>query len=662
MKNLIPQPGDALLIVDLQNDFLPGGKLAVPDGDRVIPMLNRYAEAFRQKSLPLYASRDWHPENHCSFEKQGGPWPPHCIQNTEGAHFAAELDLENAVIISKADTEEADAYSAFQGTDLDHQLKNSGIRRLFIGGLATDYCVLNTVRDAVQNTYEVILLEDAVRGVNVNPTDAAQALAEMRDLGCRTACVQDVCLGLPPPSPLLTDLYQLTMLKSYADQGMTRQAVFEFFVRDLPPQRNFLMFAGLDPVLCFLETLHFPETDLDGLKQGGRFPDEFIEGLRGFRFTGDVDAMPEGTVFFADEPVLRVTAPISEAQFVETRILNLLHYSILVASKAARCVLAANGERRLVDFGLRRAPGAEAGWLAARSAYLAGFDGTATVLAGVTDDIPLYGTMAHSYIQAHADEASAFRAFCRSWPDNNILLLDTYDVMRALDTVIKLSGKLKKEGIRIQGVRLDSGDLASQARGVRQKLDEAGLEHIRIFASGNLDEHRAAEFITQAVPIDGFGIGTRLTVSDDAPFLECVYKLQEYDGKPRRKRSEGKATLPGAKQVFRQRDADGLFSGDRLALAEETMEGEALLQPVMRGGRRLHRQPAMEAMRTHAARQLQALPGPLRSLTEFTDYPVAISEALQTLTHRLDTQQQAFGWGLNGSVFRTIIGFFRKAF
>ncbi|CCQ90560.1 Nicotinate phosphoribosyltransferase (modular protein) [Nitrospina gracilis 3/211] len=663
MKDLTPQSGDALLIVDLQNDFLPGGSLAVPHGDQVIAPLKRYADFFRSASLPIFASRDWHPETHCSFEEQGGPWPPHCIQGTEGADFAAELNLADTVVISKAQTEEADAYSAFQGTDLDSRLKEKGVRRLFIGGLATDYCVLNTVRDAVKNTFEVVLLQDAIRAVNVNPEDEARALNEMRELGCRFATVNDICLDPAQASALLTDLYQLTMLKSYNDQGMTRQAVFEFFVRDLPPHRNFLMCAGVEPVLRYLEALHFSPQELDALKRSGRFPQELLDSLRTFRFTGDVDAMPEGTVFFANEPVLRITAPLPEAQFVETRIINLLHYSILVASKAARCVLAAQGRGRLVDFGLRRAHGAEAGWLAARSSFLAGFDGTATVLAEATDNIPVYGTMAHSYIQAHDSEEAAFYEFCRSWPQNTTLLLDTYDVFEATESVIRLSRKLEKNGIRIQGVRLDSGDMQEQAREVRRRLDEAGLEHIKIFVSGNLDEHAIAEYMANDIPVEGFGIGTRLVVSDDAPFLECAYKLQEYDGKPRRKRSKGKATLPGAKQVFRLRDAGGRFANDQLGLAAEELEGETLIAPMMRGGRRLHPSVSLQTLRAHAQLQLMALPEPLRSLgTAAPSYPVTVSENLKELTQKVDRQTHASSLGLNGSVFRTIADFFRKAF
>jgi len=522
--------------------------------------------------------------------------------------------------------------------------------------------VLNSVRDAVKNGYEVVLLEDAMRGVNMNPDDETNALEEMRALGCRPGYVDTVCLDMPQPGALLTDLYQLTMLKSYADEDMNRRAVFEFFVRGLPSNRNFLMCAGLEPVLRFLETLRFSPLELDWLKHCGRFPETFVESLKDFRWTGDVEAMPEGTIFFGDEPILRVTAPLPQAQLVETRIINLLQYSILTASKAARCVLASDGRHQLVDFGLRRAHGAEAGWLAARSSYIAGFDGTATVLADATLDIPIYGTMAHSYVQAHDNEEAAFRAFCRSWPDKSILLLDTYDIDRAVDRVIELSGELDKDGIRIQGVRLDSGDVETQAQSVRHRLDDAGLQHIKIFASGNLDEHAIAQCVEHGIPVDGFGIGTRLAVSDDAPFLECVYKLQEYDDRPRRKKSEGKATWPGAKQVYRERNDSGRFSGDHLTLVDEHAEGEALLHPVMRGGRRLQPPPTLEGLRAHAAAQLKALPDALRAITEKADYPVSISETLETLARKLDTQQQSGAGTLNNSVLRTITRFIKKAF
>ncbi|HEX6006895.1 MAG TPA: nicotinate phosphoribosyltransferase, partial [Burkholderiales bacterium] len=328
-------------------------------------------------------------------------------------------------------------------------------------------------------------------------------------------------------SPLLTDLYQLTMLQAYFARGMQDTAVFEFFVRKLPPNRNFLMAAGLEQTLDFLEGLRFSGEEIDWLAKSGRFSREFVSRLEGLRFTGDVHAMPEGTIFFANEPILRVTAPLPEAQFVESRIINLLQYQTLVASKAARCVLTAPG-RLLVDFGLRRAHGAEAGLYAARAAYIAGYAGTATVLAGARFAIPLYGTMAHSYVQAHDDEAEAFRDFARAFPGGTVLLVDTYDTEAAVRKIVALAPQLQREGLSIRGIRLDSGDLAALAKRARQLLDQAGLTDVTIFASGNMDEYRLAEILAAEAPIDGFGIGTSLTTSSDAPYLDAVYKLQEY--------------------------------------------------------------------------------------------------------------------------------------
>ncbi|MHB9103400.1 MAG: nicotinate phosphoribosyltransferase, partial [Sulfuricella sp.] len=323
----------------------------------------------------------------------------------------------------------------------------------------------------------------------------------------------------PQSSPLLTDLYQFTMLQAYFDEGMDETAVFEFFVRDLP-QRNFLMAAGLEQVLQFLENLRFTPEELNWLADCGRFNADFIDFLKTLRFTGEVHAMPEGTLFFPHQPILRITAPITQAQLVESRIINLLHFQTLIASKAARSVLVAPG-KLLVDFGLRRAHGAEAGMLAARAGYLAGYSGTATVLAGAQFGIPLYGTMAHSYIQAHADETDAFERFAHSHPTNTVLLIDTYDTEAAAEKVVKLAPRLQQEGIRIKAVRLDSGNLSEHAHNVRRILDRGGLGEVDIFCSGNLDEHEIARLLAQGAPIDGFGVGTRLDTSSDAPYLDC---------------------------------------------------------------------------------------------------------------------------------------------
>lgn len=425
---------------------------------------------------------------------------------------------------------------------------------------------------------------------------------------------------------LLTDWYELTMLQAGFDAGMNDTASFEFFVRALPEPRAFLMAAGLAPVLDYLERLRMPAAVLERLAGTRRLRADFLASLADLRFTGTVDAMPEGTVFFADEPILRITAPLREAQFVESRVMNLLHYATLVASKAARVTLAAHG-RLLVDFGLRRAHGAEAAMLSARASYLAGFCGTATLLAGLRYGIPAYGTMAHSYVQAHDDETLAFEHFARSQPDNAMLLIDTYDTERAAYKVVELARRLAREQIRIKGVRIDSGDLAAHARNVRVILDRGGLADVTIFASGNLDEHRLQALVREHAPIDGFGIGTQMSTSADAPCLDCAYKLVEYAGRARCKRSEGKATLPGRKQVFRQYGTDGRIAADCIGLDGERVDGRPLLQPVMVSGARLPA-PTLDESRMHALRELSTLPDLVRALAPVMPLQASISPAL----------------------------------
>ena len=633
-----PTPGDALILVDVQNDFLPGGRLAVPRGDEVIPALNRYLEYFLQKRLPVVATRDWHPANHCSFKSQGGPWPEHCLADTVGAQFPPALKIPpSALIISKAAQPGEEAYSAFQGTDLDRSLQAQGIRRLFIGGLATDYCVLNTVKDALQCGYAVFLLEDAIRAVDLIPGDGEKAIAEMVHLGSRLCTLDALMPDTMPSPPMWTDLYQLTMMQGYFDQKMNDTAVFEFFVRDLPPGRGFLLAAGLEQVLDYLESLRFASRDLEWMRQCGFFSGAFVDSLKEFRFTGDVHAMPEGTVFFPNEPVLRITAPLPQAQLVESRIINLLQFQILIASKAARMVLAAPG-KTLIDFGFRRAHGWEAGLLAARASYIAGFTGTATVPAAMLWNIPVFGTLAHSFIQAHDDETQAFENFARSHPGNVIFLLDTYDTQKAAHKVAALAPRLQKQGITIRGVRLDSGDLAAHARAVRNILDEGGLKEVRIFASGDLDETRLRDFQLHKTPIDGYGIGTRLTTSEDAPMLNCAYKLQEYAGRPRRKRSEGKATLPGCKQVYRKFDGRGKMAGDVLTLNKDAADGKPLLEACMLQGIRLGPAPSLADIRERTARALSRLPDALRSLQGSPPYMVEIAENLKKLTQSLERE------------------------
>ncbi len=447
-------------------------------------------------------------------------------------------------------------------------------------------------------------------------------------------------------SVLLTDLYQLTMLHGYYARGMDDTAVFEFFVRDLPPERRFLVAVGLEQALAFLDNAHFTDEELTWLRERKQFPSDFVDYLAQWRFTGEVHAMPEGTVFFPDEPILRVTAPIGQAQLVESRLINLLHYQSLIASKAVRCTLAAP-DKLLVDFGMRRAHGAEAGLLAARASYIAGFAGSATVLAAQRFGLPAFGTMAHSYIEAHADEIDAFESFARAQPDNVTLLIDTYDTEAGAEEVVALARRLRAEGIAIRAVRLDSGNLDEHAHRVRAILDDGGLQDVRIFSSGNLDEHRLQKLLAAGAPIDGFGVGTLMDTSADVPYLDCAYKLTEYAGRGRRKRSESKATWPGRKQVYRHYDTDGRMAGDTVTLSDAPVAGDPLLEHVMAGGRRIDAGESLDTIRTRLRGQLERLPDHLRRLEpvspdeEANRYPVTISPALRQLAEDVDAELEA---------------------
>lgn len=436
-------------------------------------------------------------------------------------------------------------------------------------------------------------------------------------------------------SPLTTDLYELNMVQAYLDRGEDKEAVFEFFVRRLPPRRGFLLAAGLEDVVTYLETLRFSPSEIDWLKSTKRFRANLIDYLAGLRFTGDVHAIPEGSVCFPNEPLIRITAPLPMAQFVETRLINILHFQTMIASKAARMVLAAPG-KILSDFGLRTAHGAEAGLFSARASYIAGFASAANVLAGEHYGIPVVGTMAHSFVQVHDNEMTAFENFARARPEGVVLLIDTYDTEAGARKVVELAPKLKADGVAIRGVRIDSGDLASMARKVRDILDAGGLKDVIILVSGGINEDVLQTMMAAKAPIDGFGIGVNLDASIDAPSLDCAYKLQEYDGKPRRKLSEGKATWPGRKQVWRSYGADKLMRGDILSLENDSQAGETLIAPVMRGGKRLAPGPTLTQIREHAARELAKLPEPLRKLETGVEYPVQISKALSTLAAQMD--------------------------
>jgi len=432
-------------------------------------------------------------------------------------------------------------------------------------------------------------------------------------------------------SALLTDLYQLTMVTAYLELGMTRPAVFEFYVRRMPRRRGFLLAAGLAQVLDFLEGLRFTSDELHWLRSTGRLPEPAVARLETLRFTGDVDAMPEGTVFFADEPILRVTAPLPEAQLVESRIINLLNFQTMIASKAARVRIAA-GQKWLADFGMRRAHGAEAAVLAARACWLAGYDSTATVEAGRLFGIPLSGTMAHSFVQAHDDELRAFADFARIHPRGLTLLIDTYDVLEGARKAIEL----QRQGVVVKGVRIDSGDLLGLSRAVRLLLDQGGCDRTQIVASGNLDEYRIAELLAAGAPIDSFGVGTNVDVSEDEPSLDCVYKIQEYAGRARRKRSSGKATWPGRKQVMREFNDQGRIARDVVTLAGKAAPGPGLLQPVMRGGRTLISGPGLDEIRAYACRSIDTLPDACRRIHDPQALVAEIAPDVRALASDVD--------------------------
>lgn len=440
----------------------------------------------------------------------------------------------------------------------------------------------------------------------------------------------------PSRSALLNDLYQLTMARAYDAEGMDQPASFELFFRTLPPTRNYAVAAGLKDVLEFLEHFHFTDDDLNYLRQQDLFPEPFFDRLRNLRFTGDVDAVPEGTVVFPHEPILRVTAPILQGQLVETFLLNQIHLQTVAASKAARVVTAARG-RNVVDFGSRRAHGTDAAMKVARCSWLAGCAGTSNVLAGKEYGIPISGTMAHSYIQAHDSERDAFAAFADLFPGTT-LLVDTYDTLEGVAKLSALRNELG-EAFQIGAVRLDSGDLLSLSRQARRMLDEAGLSNVRIFASGGLDEYSIQELLDSGATIDAFGVGTKMTVSEDAPTLDMAYKLVEYAGRPRMKLSTGKALYPGTKQVYRFADG-GQFTHDILTCADETLEGEPLLQPVMRNGRRLpDALPPLAQSREYAMQQIASLPERIRRLEPAAPaYTVRYSQALEAMRQQVQRE------------------------
>lgn len=420
------------------------------------------------------------------------------------------------------------------------------------------------------------------------------------------------------------------MAQAYWEHGQTAPATFSLFARRLPEERSYLVAAGLEELLAYLESWRFSEGAIAYLESTGTFSGPFLEYLSGVRFTGEVWAIPEGTVCFAEEPLVEVTAPVIEAQIVETFAINQMNLQTTIASKAVRCVDAAQG-RTLVDFSLRRTQGTDAGMKVARASYLAGFAATSNVLAGERYGIPISGTMAHSFVTSYEREIEAFRAFAESFPNNCVLLIDTYDTLEGARNAVTTAKEMAARGQRLRGVRLDSGEMLELSKQVRSLLDSEGLADVEIFASGGLDEYEIAELLSEGAPIDGFGVGTKMGTSADAPYLDTAYKMVAYEGRPVLKLSTGKLSLPGPKQVFRQIDDDGMMARDVLAQRDAETEGEPLLECVMRDGKRTGPPVTLDESRDRCAAERERLPERLRQVRETGRYPVELSPGLETL-------------------------------
>lgn len=429
------------------------------------------------------------------------------------------------------------------------------------------------------------------------------------------------------------------MGQAYFDAGMFEPATFSLFVRNYPSDRGYLVCAGLEAVLDFLEDFRFGADAIDHLRSTGRFSREFLLHLSGMRFSGEVYAVAEGRPVFREEPLLEVTAPIIQAQLVESALINAINFPVVVATKAARCRHAA-GDRGLIDFSLRRTQGPDAGLLVARSSYIAGFDGTSNVLAGQRLGIPVSGTMAHSFIMSFEDEIEAFRAFARTYGSDTVLLIDTYDTLSGADKAILVAREMADRGERLRAVRLDSGDMTALSKEVRRRLDEAGMEEVKIFASGSFDEFKIRDSLQDGACIDAFGVGTRMGVSADAPYTDMAYKLVACAARPVLKLSTGKRSLAGPKQVFRRTDGDGRLAGDTIARRDDELPGEPLLQRVMENGRRLQPAESLETIRRRFEAESEALDPAVRRIEDPARYPVAVDDALEALQERVRGQQR----------------------
>jgi nicotinate phosphoribosyltransferase len=431
---------------------------------------------------------------------------------------------------------------------------------------------------------------------------------------------------------LLTDLYEMTMAASYLEHGMNETAVFSLFVRKYPPQWNYFVACGLKEVLNYLNQLKFTDDDLDYLKSTDFFKPDFLSYLENFKFHGDVHAMPEGTIFFKDEPILEVTAPLIEAQIIETFLINTINLQSMIATKASRCVHAA-GNRKLVDFSFRRTQGIDAAMKVAKASYAAGFIGTSNVLAGKQYEIPIYGTMAHSFVSSFDKEIDAFRAFSQSFPKNSILLVDTYDSLSGTLKAAQVGKEMAERGENLKGIRLDSGDMAELSQKARQILDEYGLKDSMIFASGGFDEYKIQKVLSQKAKIDSFGVGTKMGVSADAPYLDIAYKITKYNGEPVLKLSTGKVSLSSDKQVFRFSSDKGFYDHDLIALRNEKWaNGKPLLKQVMSNGKIVYKAPPLSELQNQFKENFSHLEEKYKDIQKDKPlYPVKISKKLQNL-------------------------------
>ena len=438
------------------------------------------------------------------------------------------------------------------------------------------------------------------------------------------------------PFELLTDLYQLTMAQAYFYSRKLETATFSLFVRSYPANRGYFVCAGLHDVLDYLESFAMDAAAIDYLRSQGLFTDDFLEFLQNLRFTGDVWALPEGQIFFRDEPIVEVTSPIVEAQLVETFIINQINFQSLIATKACRCVHAAAG-RSVVDFSLRRTHGIDAGMKVARSSYLAGFSATSNVLAGKHYGIPISGTMAHSFITSFEREIDAFRSYAASFPDDSIFLIDTYDTIAGAHKAAEVGKEMAAQGRRLQGVRIDSGDLPQLAIEVRNILDDSGLSNVKIVGSGGLDEYDLAEFADAQIPYDSYGVGTKMGTSSDAPWTDMAYKLVEYAGKPVLKRSPGKVSWPGAKQIFRQRNSRGQLDKDMVGLRGQNITGtEALLTNVMKSGKIVAPLPTLAQSRSRLSGEVSHLPDATKEIRNPACYTVEFTPELIALRQEIE--------------------------